>query len=157
MVIRNSTTSLWPSKAGECMIVKSIKQEWPILTIRLVSASACHRRGHMVRIGRIPKKLQSFFKPIHQHFGRRPWEHFWALVMAITISHGVTIDKLTKVLRGSTHRTDQGEFLWRSVWNESSVMQQSAISIAGARRKTSASSTRASPRAFSTIRRSNPA
>jgi len=83
----------------------------------------------MVRIGRIPKKLQTFFKPIHKYFGPRPWEHFWALVMAITVSHGATIDKLTKVLSGSTHRTNQGEFLWRSIWNESSVMQQIALDM----------------------------
>jgi hypothetical protein len=83
----------------------------------------------MVTIGRIPKKLQSFFKPIYKHFGQRPWDHFWALVLAITISHGATIDKLTKALRGSTHRTNHGEFLWRSCWNHSIAMQQIALDM----------------------------
>ena len=57
----------------------------------------------MIRIGRIPKKLQGFFTPLRQHFGQRPWPHFWGLVIAITISHGATIERLSKALRGSTH------------------------------------------------------
>jgi len=83
----------------------------------------------MFTIGKIPKKLQSFFKPIQRHFGKRAWEHFWALVLAITISHGATIDKLSKALKGSTHRTNHGEFLWRSIWNDSIVMQQIALDM----------------------------
>jgi SRSO17 transposase len=81
----------------------------------------------MLTIGRIPKKLQGFFTPLRQHFGQRPWPHFWGLVIAFTISHGATIDRLSKALRGSTHRTNHGEFLWRSVWNDSMVMQQIAL------------------------------
>jgi SRSO17 transposase len=111
------------------MITQKIKQKWPTRTIILVSANTYRRRGHMVTIGKIPKKLQSFFKPIHKHFGQRPWDHFWALVMAITISHGATIEKLSKALRGSTHRTNHGEFLWRSIWDNSIVMQQIALDM----------------------------
>jgi SRSO17 transposase len=83
----------------------------------------------MITIGKIPKKLQGFFKPLRNHFTKRPWEHFWALVMAITINHGTTIDRLTKALRVSTHRTNHGEFLWRSVWDNCIVMQQIALDI----------------------------
>jgi len=83
----------------------------------------------MITIGRIPKKLQGFFKPLRDHFTQRPWDHFWALVLAITISHGATIEKLAKALRGSTHRTNHGEFLWRSSWNHSVVMQQIAFDM----------------------------
>jgi len=59
----------------------------------------------MITIGRIPKKLQGFFKSLRDHFTQRPWDHFWALVLAITISHGATIEKLAKALRDSTYRT----------------------------------------------------
>ena len=111
------------------MITEKTKQKWPTLTIRLVVTRAYHRRGHMIKIGRIPKKLQSFFKPIRDHFTQRAWEHFWALTMAITIAHKVTIDRLTRALRDSTHRTNHGEFLWRSVWNSSIVMQQIALDM----------------------------
>ncbi len=83
----------------------------------------------MITTGKIPKKLQGFFKPLRDHFTQRPWEHFWALVLAITISHGTTIDKLAKALKGSTHRTNHGEFLWRSSWNHSIVMQQIAFDM----------------------------
>jgi len=111
------------------MTVKNIKQKWPILTIRVVIANTYHRRDHMITIGRIPKKLQGFFRPIKNHFQRRAWEHFWALVLAITISHGATIDRLAKALRGSTHRTNHGEFYWRSIWDDSIVMQQIALDM----------------------------
>jgi len=83
----------------------------------------------MITIGKIPKKLQGFFKPLTDHFTKRAWHHFWALVMAISISHGATIDRLSKALRGSTHRTNHGEFLWRSCWDQSIVMQQIAINM----------------------------
>jgi len=43
------------------------------------------------------------------------------------ISHGATIDRLAEALRGSTHRTNHGEFLWRSSWDESIVMRQIAL------------------------------
>jgi len=83
----------------------------------------------MITIGKIPKKLQSFFRPVRDHFAKRAWEHFWALIMAITISHGATIDRLAKALRDSTHRTNHGEFLWRSIWDNSIVMQQIALDM----------------------------
>jgi len=83
----------------------------------------------MITIGKIPKKLQSFFRPVKDHFTQRAWEHFWALIMAITISHGATIDRLARALRNSTHRTNHGEFLWRSIWDNSIVMQQIALDM----------------------------
>ena len=83
----------------------------------------------MVTIGNIPKRLQSFFKPLMEHLSDRAWPHFWGLVMAITVTHGATIDHLAKALRGSTHRTNHGEFLWRSHWNESVVMQNIAVDM----------------------------
>jgi hypothetical protein len=89
----------------------------------------------MITIGKIPKKLQRFFKPLKNHFTHNAWEHFWALVMAITISHGTTIDRLTKVLRGSTHRTNHGEFLWRTVWDESLIMRNIALDMLRSLRK----------------------
>ena len=61
----------------------------------------------MVTIGRIPRVAQAFFRPLREHFGVRAWQHFWGLVLAITISHGSTIERLAKCLRGSTHRTKE--------------------------------------------------
>ena len=83
----------------------------------------------MITIGKVPQKVKCFFKPLKQHFAKNAWEHFWALVMAMTISHGATVDRLAKALRGSTHRTNHGEFLWRALWDESVVMQNIALDM----------------------------
>ena len=72
----------------------------------------------MVTIGQIPRKTQAFFRPLRTRFSPAAWDHFWGLVLGLCIAHGSTIDRLAKCLRGSTHRTNHGEFLWRSVWNE---------------------------------------
>ena len=51
------------------------------------------------------------------------------MILSICISHGCTIERLVKALRNSTHRTNHGEFLWRSDWDESIVMQQIALDM----------------------------
>ncbi len=105
------------------------KEKRPALTISIVVVKTYCPRGLMITIGTIPKKLQRFFKPVSEHFGKPARHHFWGLVIAITVSHGATIERLSQALRGSTHRTNHGEFLWRSVWDESIVMQQIAIDL----------------------------
>jgi len=85
----------------------------------------------MVTIGRIPRATQAFFRPLRTRFSRPAWGHFWGLVLALTVSHGATLDRLARKLRGATHRTNHGEFLWRSVWDETAVMQQIALDLLG--------------------------
>jgi hypothetical protein len=110
-------------------MVTNIKQKWPTQTITFWKTISYRRRGRMITIGKIPKKLQRFFRPLKSSFTQRAWGHFWPLVLAITISHGCTIERLAKALRGSTHRTNHGEFLWRSCWSESQVMQNIALDM----------------------------
>jgi len=81
----------------------------------------------MLTIGRIPSVCRAFFRGLASRFTAAGWDHFWGLLMAMTIGHGSTIDRLARLLRGSTHRTNHGEFLWRSEWNESAVLQQVAL------------------------------
>lgn len=81
----------------------------------------------MFTIGRIPAQCKGFFKGLRHRFAAPAWDHFWGLVLAITIAPTATIDQLTRLLRGSTHRTNHGEFLWRSRWEESWVLQQIAL------------------------------
>jgi SRSO17 transposase len=81
----------------------------------------------MITIGRIPSVSKAFFRGLPKHFSQAAWDHFWGLVLAMTIAHGSTIDRLARLLRGSTHRTNHGEFLWRSDWSESAVLQQIAL------------------------------
>ena len=111
------------------MIIKNSKQKWPTQTITLVSTKNYHKRGHMITIGKIPKKLQVFFKPVEKQVSKHVYGYFWSMVLSICISHGSTIEKLVKLLRNSTHRTNHGEFLWRSIWDESIVMQQIALDM----------------------------
>jgi SRSO17 transposase len=85
----------------------------------------------MITIGRIPRETQAFFKGLSGQFSRRAFEHFWGLVLAMTISHASTIERLAKWLRGSTHRTNHGEFLWRSDWSETAVLRQIALDMLG--------------------------
>jgi SRSO17 transposase len=83
----------------------------------------------MVTIGKMPRRSKRFFRPVAGHFAFGGFDHFWQLVLALTISHAGTIERLAKLLRGpdATHRTNHGEFLWRSDWDESWVLQQIAL------------------------------
>ena len=83
----------------------------------------------MITIGKIPKKLQRFFAPIKQQVSEHVYSYFWSLILSVCISHGCTIERLVKALRNRTHRTNHGEFLWRSDWEESIVMQHIALDL----------------------------
>ncbi|RLB23421.1 MAG: hypothetical protein DRG71_06070 [Deltaproteobacteria bacterium] len=110
-------------------MVEIIKQKQLPLPISIVNAITYKQGSYMITIGKIPKKLQSFFKPVKKQVSEHVYSYFWSMVVSICISHGCTIDRLVKSLRDSTHRTNHGEFLWRSVWNESFVMQQIALDM----------------------------
>ncbi|MBC8468131.1 MAG: transposase [Planctomycetes bacterium] len=108
-------------------MVTVIQQKQPHLPISILQTDTYKHGGCMITIGKIPKKLQSFFKPLKRQVSEHVHSYFWSLVLSICISHGSTIDQLVKLLRNTTHRTNHGEFLWRSNWDESSVMQQIAL------------------------------
>jgi hypothetical protein len=46
--------------------------------------------------------------------------------MAICISHSSTIQRLVNLLRNCTHRTNHGEFLWRSNFDEADIVLMNA-------------------------------
>ncbi len=106
-----------------------IKQKQLLLPISIVNAITYKRASCMITIGKIPRKLQNFFKPVKKQVSEHVYSYFWSMVLSICISNGSTIDRIVKALRGTTHRTNHGEFLWRSVWSESIVMQQIAIDM----------------------------
>ena len=106
-----------------------IKQKQPHMPICILTIGTYKHGGYMVTIGKIPKKLQSFFRPVKKRVSEHVYGYFWSMVMSICISHGCTIDKLVKSLRNNTHRTNHGEFLWRSIWDESIVIQQIALDM----------------------------
>jgi len=110
-------------------MVMIIKQKQLRLPIRIVNAITYKQGSCMITIGKIPKKLQSFFKPLKRQVSEHVYSYFWSMVLSICISRSSTIDRLVKSLRNSTHRTNHGEFLWRSNWDESAVMQQIALDM----------------------------
>jgi len=81
----------------------------------------------MFTIDRIPAICQSFFRPHRRHFENRAWPHFWGLVLAIGMATEHTVERLNALLRNHTHRTNDGEFLWRSAWDESWVIRAIAL------------------------------
>ena len=83
----------------------------------------------MITIGKIPQKVNPFFKPIHNAVSAHVYTYYCSLVVALCISHGSTIERLVELLRGSPHRTNHGEFLWRSAFDEMAVVQASALAM----------------------------
>jgi hypothetical protein len=92
----------------------------------------------MITIGRIPRRLQTFFRSVQGHFTTPAFRHFWSLVVAITVAQVSTIGRLVRLLRDTTHRTNHGEFLWRSRWNASAVMEQIALDLLRSLQKSNA-------------------
>jgi len=83
----------------------------------------------MITIGKIPQKVKTFFKPTKNNVSAHVYSYYCNLVIAICISHGSTIQRLVKLLRNSTHRTNHGEFLWRSQFSEMAVVRDQASGI----------------------------
>ena len=110
-------------------MVTMIQQKQPHLPISILIRGAYKHGGCMITIGKIPKKLQRFFNPVKKQVSEHVYRYFWSMVLSISMSHGCTIDRLVKSLRNSTHRTNHGEFLWRSDWDESIVMRQIALDM----------------------------
>jgi SRSO17 transposase len=110
-------------------MVAIIKQKQLRLPISIVQTTTYMQGSCMITIGKIPKKLQKFFGPVKKQVSEHVYGYFWSMIMSICISHGCTIDRLVKSLRNRTHRTNHGEFLWRSNWDESIVMQQIALDM----------------------------
>ena len=81
----------------------------------------------MLTIGSIPNICKSFFRSYRKDFSKNAWPHFWGLVMAISLATEHTIERLNALLRDHTHRTNDGEFLWRSDWDESWVIREIAL------------------------------
>ena len=79
-------------------MVRCEKEMRLVLTITLVTSKSYPKGSRMLTIGRVPEKVQGFFRPLHEHFTQPAWHHFWALVLAITLAHGATIGRLAQHL-----------------------------------------------------------
>ena len=110
-------------------MITILKQKQLRLPISIVQTRTYLQGSCMITIGKIPKKVKSFFKPVKKQVSEHVYNYFWSFVLSICISNGCTIDRLVKSIRNTTHRTNHGEFLWRSIWDESAVMQQIALDM----------------------------
>jgi len=81
----------------------------------------------MVTIGHIPTLFRSFFQPRRRHFRKQAWPHSYGLVLAIAMATEHAVERLNALLRLHTHRTNHGEFLWRSEWDETRVLREIAL------------------------------
>ena len=110
-------------------MIVMVKQKQPFLTISIVRAITSQQGGCMITIGKIPQKVKTFFTPTKNSVSAHVYSYYCNLVIAICISHGSTIGRLVKLLRNSTHRTNHGEFLWRSKFDEMAVVRDQAGGI----------------------------
>lgn len=81
----------------------------------------------MFLIDSIPAKLQGFFKPMKDHFYKAAYEHFWAFVLALSVSSRPR--KIIHISQGRhrrKHRTGVSDFLRKSPWNEAEVLDTAA-------------------------------
>ena len=99
------------------------------MPISIVSSSTFKHGGCMITIGKIPQKVKTFFKPTKNSVSAHVYSYYCNLVIAICLSHGSTIDRLVNLLRNSTHRTNHGEFLWRSQFDEMAVVAAQAMGV----------------------------
>ena len=63
----------------------------------------------MITIGNIPRKTKAFFIALKSEFSQPAFNHFWALVVAMTISRGSTIDILWNATVGHEFVTPAGK------------------------------------------------
>ena len=110
------------------MIVK-IQQEQPRMPISVLLSNTYTHGGCMITIGKIPQKVKLFFKPIQTTVSTHVYAYYCSLVVAICVSHGSTIERLVDLLRGSPHRTNHGEFLWRSTFDETAVVGTQSLAM----------------------------
>lgn len=99
---------------------------WPIKVVYNTMIRENHR---MITIGRIPRAVNSFFRPHQAAFSKPAWPHFWRLVTAMAMATEHTVERLNALLRLHTHRTNDGEFLWRSDFDDAAVLRHMALNL----------------------------
>ena len=83
----------------------------------------------MITIGKIPQKVKTFFRPIRRQVSAHVYSYYSNLVLAMCLSPRSTIQRLVALLRDTSHRTNHGEFLWRSEFDAMAVVKEQASGI----------------------------
>jgi len=74
--------------------MENAKQMRLLLPVALVATRGSHGGRGMLIIGRIPRKTSRVFAGLAGHLGRPTFRHFCLLTVAMTTSHGATIDRM---------------------------------------------------------------
>lgn len=81
----------------------------------------------MMTIGTMPRCLSSFFSSPASFFRRSGLAVLLGAGAAMAVGVEYTVGRLNGLFRGHTHRTIDGEFLWRSHWDEADVLRAIAL------------------------------
>lgn len=98
----------------------------PISVLFTQPVSEKHR---VVTLGRMPAVVNNFFRPARKNFSKLAWAQFWGLVTAMAVATEHTLERLNALLRLHTHRTNDGEFPWRSDFDEAAVLRGMALRL----------------------------
>jgi len=81
----------------------------------------------MMTIGTMPRVSLSLFRPQRRFFSRAAGPLFWGLVVATAVGVEYTVGRLNGLLRAHTHRSNDGELLWRNQCDESEALRAIAL------------------------------
>lgn len=74
-----------------------------------------------------PHRVPQFFQPRRRRLRKKARPHLYGLGLAIATAITQTVERLNALLLPHTHRAHDGEFLWRSEWDESRHLREIAL------------------------------
>jgi hypothetical protein len=78
----------------------------------------------MFVIGKVPRKLKSFFGSVEYLFEKRQWPHFYTLVLVFAMAHGrCNIRYLNRFLEDQERRQRHHDSLVQSPWDAAEVVR----------------------------------
>lgn len=83
----------------------------------------------MITIGKIPAKLNTFFRPVKSILATHAYTYYCNFIMAICVGNASTIERIVGMLRNVQHRTNHGEFLWRSRFDDAAAHWNLALCL----------------------------
>ena len=84
----------------------------------------------MLKVVRVPRRLQNFFRPLRRYFTKPQWRHFQAVVLAAVITFNRrNVSGLSRTIVEGSHRTKLNGFLISSPWDCEEVLQAKAYQL----------------------------
>ena len=84
----------------------------------------------MLKIVRVPRRLQDFFRPLRKYFTKPQWRHFQAVLLAVVITFNRrNVSGLSRSIAGGSHRTKLNGFFISSHWDCEEVLRAKAYQL----------------------------